>query len=402
MNVHQEQRNYQQTDRLPTWWRSPLLGYPFAVLFAAGAFLIPWFERSVGLQDYFIEPPFVIVTLLVAWIWGTGPALLALILEVFALDYWIIPPLAEIDFFRWPDIASFAPFILLQLIVLGLVIVQKRYRQQLFLAQQVAFKNAERLAEKNQTLAESNEQLTQANRVKDQFLAMASHELRTPVTSIHGQLQLLQRRISKQIEQNPALLSMYDSLGKVDKQARRLTDLVNDLLDLNSLRSGKMPVRLAPFDLRTLCQEVVEEHQTLTDRLIDLRLPTDPMVVQGDARRLAQVVHNLVSNALKYSPTNARVCVEVYQRPGEVILVVQNDGSVLSKAQQESIFEPFYRSSDVQSSAIPGWGLGLALSKEIVEQHHGHLWVESSKEQGTTFFVAVPLFTGSDSVSSPQ
>jgi signal transduction histidine kinase len=110
---------------------------------------------------------------------------------------------------------------------------------------------------------------------------------------------------------------------------------VNDLLDLNSLRSGKMSICLAPFDLRALCREVVEEH---------------------------------------------------------------NEGSVLSKEQQETIFEPFYRSPDAQSSATPGWGLGLAISKEIIVQHGGRLWVESSKEKGTTFFVALPLPTSSESV----
>jgi signal transduction histidine kinase len=223
------------------------------VLFAAGASLVPMSEKIWGIQDEFVEPPFVIATLLVGWFWGIGPALLALLLEVLALDYWLDPyrP-GVIDFFLWPEIASFVPFILIQLVVLGMVIVQKKYRQQLLQA--------------NEALAESNIRLEQADRVKDQFLSMASHELRTPVTSMQGYAQLLLRRLKKQSEQNRELLPVCDSLGKVDEQARRLTTLVNDLLDINMLRAGKIPVRLAPCDLCVLCRRVIEEQSTLMGR----------------------------------------------------------------------------------------------------------------------------------------
>src|SRR5260370_21484637 len=288
MTVNDEQQNHRQVDHLHPWWRSPILGYPLAVLFAAAAFLIPLSARSLGIQDYFIEPPFVMATLLVGWFWGIGPALLALLLEVLALDYWIVPPLGKFDFLLWPDIISFAPFIIIQLIVLGLVVVQKNYRQRLLLANQATSKNAEQLAENNQALIESNAQLDKANqalarsniqleqadRIKDQFLSMASHELRTPVTSIHGYVQLLLRRLKKQSAQNPELLPIRDSLGKVDEQIQRLIDLVNDLLNINSLRSGKMPFRLSPCNLRSLCCEIVEEQRAVAGRSVDLFFPT--------------------------------------------------------------------------------------------------------------------------------
>jgi signal transduction histidine kinase len=335
------------------------------------------------------------------------------------LDYWLVPPIGNFDFFLWPDIASFAPFILIQLIVLSMVVIQKKYHQRLLLANQAISQQTKELAENNQALLESNARLDKANQAlaqsnarlehanctKDQFLSMASHELRTPVTSIHGHIQLLMRRLKRQSAQNPELLPVYDSLGKVDEQTRRLTDLVNDLLDINTLRSGKMPVHLALCDLRCLCRKVVEEQQALAGRSIDLRLPADPVVVQVDEGRLSQVASNLVSNALKYSPANTLIRVEVSQRPGEVILAiyeailaVHNEDSVLSREQQETIFEPFYRSPKAQSSTTPGWGLGLAICKEIVMQHSGRIWVESSEEKGTTFFVALPLSTSSESV----
>jgi signal transduction histidine kinase len=293
-----------------------------------------------------------------------------------------------------------------------MVVVQKKYRQRLLYANQALSKHTEQLAENNQALIESNAQLDKANqalaqsnarleqasRVKDQFLSMASHELRTPLTSMQGYVQLLLRRLKRQSAQNPELLPVCDSLGKVDERTHELKALVNDLLDIDSLRSGKMPVRLAPCDLCVLCRGVVEGRSALTGRQIDLNLSFCPLMLQADEGRLSQVVTNLVSNALKYSPTNARVCVEVQQHSGEAILAVHNKGSVLSKEQQEAIFEPFYRSPDAQSSEVPGWGLGLAISKEIIVQHGGRLWVESSEEKGTTFFVALPLPTSSESV----
>jgi signal transduction histidine kinase len=397
MKVNEQQQKHHQADQRHPWWHSLFPGYLLAVLFAASAFLIPLSERSLGIQDFFIEPPFVMATLLIGSFWGIGPALLALLLEVLALDYWIVSPVGMIDFFRWPDLASFAPFILLQLIVLALVVTQKKYRQQLLRASQAASQQAEELAERNA-------RLQQADQVKDQFLSMASHELRTPITGIQGQVQLLLRRLKRQSAQHPDWLPVYDTLSKVDEQTRRLTELVNALLDLNTLRSGKMPVCLAPCDMRRLCRQVVEEQQALAGRAMDLRLPADPVVIQADGRKLSEVVSNLLTNALKYSPANTLIRVEVSQRPAvvlpvirEALLAVHNEGPVLSKEQQETLFEPFYRSPEAHSSATPGWGLGLTICKEIVMQHSGRIWVESSQEQGTTFFVALPLPTSSES-----
>ena len=390
MRVNKKQQKHLQADHRHRWWHSPLPGYPFAVLFVVGALLIPLTLRALGTQYAFISSSFVIAVLLVGWIWGIGPALLALPLEVLALDYWIIPPVGVIDFFLKPDdIVSFTSLMVLQLIVLALVITQKNYRRQLLHARQAASQHAEELAE-------SNARLQQADRVKDQFLSMASHELKTPVTNIQLSVQWLQRRLQRQSAQNPEQFAVYNALERVERQVRQLTDLINNLLDINTLRSGKIPVHLAPYDLRCLCQHVLEEQQSLTGRAIDLRLPADPMIVQVDRRRLAQVVNNLITNALKYSPANTPIGVEISQRLGEAILAVSNEGPVLSKEQQENLFEPFYRSTEARSSATSGWGLGLAISKEIVLQHNGRIWVESSEEKGTIFFVALPIPTSDE------
>src|SRR5579884_2441026 len=137
MRINKKQQEQLQALPRHFWWRSPLLGYPLAVLFAAAAFAVPIIQRTLGIQDPFIEPPFVIAVLLVGWFWGIGPVLLALLLEILALDYWIVPPVGVIDFFlEHNDIVSFTSFTLLQLVVLSLVITQKNYRQQLLHAKQ--------------------------------------------------------------------------------------------------------------------------------------------------------------------------------------------------------------------------------------------------------------------------
>src|SRR6185312_15876202 len=124
---------------------------------------------------------------------------------------------------------------------------------------------------------------------------------------------------------------------------------------------------------------------------IDLHLPSTPIILAADEGRLTQVLSNLTANALKYSPPTTMVRVEADQTPTQAVVAIHNEGPAIPRSQREVLFEPFYRGPDVQSSPVPGWGLGLAISKEIVDQHGGRIRVESSKEQGTTFFLELPL-----------
>lgn len=144
-----------------SWWHSPLFGYPLAVAFAGTALLVPWIEEHMlGVKDYFVGSLFLLAVLLVGWLWGFGPALLALVLSAFALDYWIIPPVGGLTFFLWPDIVSFGSFLLLQLVVLGLITVQRKNRQRLLLAHQAEVRHAEELAESNAQISSILESIT--------------------------------------------------------------------------------------------------------------------------------------------------------------------------------------------------------------------------------------------------
>lgn len=244
-------------------------------------------------------------------------------------------------------------------------------------------------AKQTENLAENE---IEEGRLKDNFLSMASHELKTPMTTILGQAQLMKRRLSKIPELSADLAFMHGALESIDKQTRRMNSLVDDLLDLYNIRAGKAELHMEPCDLATLCHEVVREQRLLTGRTIQLDVPAAPVIMQADEDRLSQVIVNLVSNALRYSPEDSGVQIFVDKHRDVSIIEVCDTGIGMSQEEQAHIFEPFYRSpKNVCTSSKSGLGLGLAISKEIVERHSGRIWCRSRVGQGSTFIVEIPL-----------
>ncbi len=232
---------------------------------------------------------------------------------------------------------------------------------------------------------------TQEQELQDHFLAMASHELKTPMTTILGQAQLLLRRLSRMPELSSELVTMRAALESIDTQTRRMNNLVDDLLDLYNIRSGKIQLRLMTFDLVEMCREVVEEQRALTGGIVKLNAPQHPVMLNADNDRLRQVVTNLISNAIAYSSPSESVKVLVDQHRDIGIIEVQDRGSGIPVDQQTHIFEPFYRGSRAQSNSKSGLGLGLAICKDIVERHTGRIWFRSRPGKGSTFVVELPL-----------
>jgi signal transduction histidine kinase len=229
-------------------------------------------------------------------------------------------------------------------------------------------------------------------RLRDNFLSMASHELKTPMTTILGQAQLMMRRLSKIPELSADLMFMRSALESIDSQTQRMNTLVDDLLDLYNIRAGKIELHMEPCDLVALCDEVVREQRLLTGRTIQLDVPAFPVIMQADGDRLSQVIVNLVSNALRYSSEDSSIQVFVDRRHDVSIVEVCDAGIGIPQEEQAHIFEPFYRSPKyVCTSSKSGLGLGLAICKEIVERHSGRIWCRSRVGQGSTFIVEMPL-----------
>ena len=235
-------------------------------------------------------------------------------------------------------------------------------------------------------LAEQNDRLRELDRLKDEFISLVSHELRTPLTSIRGYVELLQDEGALSDEQRRFL-------GIVDRNAGRLLDLVSDLLFLAQVDAGRMTFDLRPVDLEAVVLECVESsHPAAAAKRIQVRAHTEHVPdVQGEPARLAQVLDNVVSNALNFTPEGGRVDIRLVAASGSAVIEVEDTGHGLAEDEQGQLFERFFRSSRAAEDAIPGTGLGLAIAKTIVERHGGRIALESTVDVGTTVRVELPL-----------
>lgn len=220
---------------------------------------------------------------------------------------------------------------------------------------------------------------------KDEFISMASHELKTPVTALKGFTQLLKRRFKRQNDEESLRF-----LDRMETQIDKLTKLISDLLDISKMQTGQLEYRMEPFDLDALAQEIVENVQGTT-QTHDIILQNTPQVrVFGDRDRIGQVLINLLTNAIKYSPNADRVIVQIVTDETNVRVSVQDFGIGIDQAYHQKIFERFYQVNEPAEKTYPGLGLGLYISCEIIKRHQGRLWVQSRKGEGSTFAFCLP------------
>jgi PAS domain S-box-containing protein len=252
-----------------------------------------------------------------------------------------------------------------------------------------AEKDARAAAEAAQhDLAAQNERLRELDRLKDEFLALVSHELRTPLTSIRGYTELLLDGEAGELTDD-----QLQFLGVVERNTNRLLHLVGDLLFLAQVKAGKLTLELGPLDLGAVASESVETARPQAEaKDITLTLATGPVQpINGDYARIAQLLDNLVSNAIKFTGDGGRVDVRVHQMQGRVVVEVRDSGIGIPADEQEFLFQRFFRTSTATEQAIQGTGLGLAISKAIVDAHAGRIGVASEEGAGTTFRVELPV-----------
>ena len=245
-------------------------------------------------------------------------------------------------------------------------------------------------------LTEQNERLRELDRLKDEFLSLVSHELRTPLTSIRGYVELVLDE-----EAGDLTPEQRKFLKAVDRNSGRLLRLVGDLLFVAQADAGRLTLEQANVDMAALAAECVEAARPIADqKAIDLRLAALPVpALVGDRGRLAQVVDNLISNALKFTPESGNVEVSTGTNNGHVVLDVRDSGIGIPTDEQPRLFERFYRAASATEQAIPGTGLGLAIVKAIVEAHRGRVEIESQPGVGTLFRVALPLRVESETAA---
>jgi signal transduction histidine kinase len=238
-------------------------------------------------------------------------------------------------------------------------------------------------ASRHELLAQ-NAQLRAGEEAKSELISTISHELRTPLASVLGFTSLLLER-----EFDPEERRRYLSI--VDTEARRLAQLADDFLDLRLLEEGRVELALAPVDLAALVRSQARLFFSHAhDHVVTVDVPPGELVVEADRDRLAQVVANLLSNAIKYSPNGGRIGVSVDPGPSTARVSVADDGVGISIEDQTRIFEKFFRGS-ASAAGIPGTGLGLAVTRAIVEAHGGRVGFESAEGVGSTFWLELPL-----------
>lgn len=247
------------------------------------------------------------------------------------------------------------------------------------------------LHEKNARLTQALSEAEAANRIKSEFLSTVSHELRTPLTAVVGTLGLLDGNAVGEIP--PAAKSM---VGIANKNAKRLGELINDLLDMDKLVAGKFQYDCAGQQLMPLVEQALEANQSIAQgsqiRYV-LTERVDGVQVMVDGRRIMQVLANFLSNAVKYSPVGAAIEVAVTQRPGAVRVSVRDHGDGIPQALHSRVFQRFWQADSSDARKRGGTGLGLAICRELVEGMHGQIGFESTGGEGACFHFDLPVWS---------
>jgi signal transduction histidine kinase len=231
-------------------------------------------------------------------------------------------------------------------------------------------------------------ELEAASRHKSEFLASMSHELRTPLNAIIGFSQVLRDEMFGEVNERQA-----EYLDDIVSSGNHLLELINDVLDLSKVEAGQVELEIAPFSLRDVLERgvvMVRERATRDGVSVALAAHADAEVVEGDERRIRQVIFNLLSNAVKFTPAGGAIDVDSSRVNGEVRVAVSDTGPGVAPEDRERIFDEFQQ-AEAGLDQREGTGLGLAVSRRLVELHGGRIWVESEPGKGSTFVFTLPV-----------
>ena len=259
-----------------------------------------------------------------------------------------------------------------------------QHRNELRLAQ-------EQLARQNLDLAAANAELRRLDELKSNFVAVAAHELRSPLAVIQGYVEMLADE-----DVGPLSEGQRVYLGAIQKSTQRLLHITSSLLDVTRIEAGRMDLVLQPTDLPALVWAAAAEFQTqLTAKRQCLTLHHAPALPPAlcDPTRASQIVGNLVSNAIKYTPEQGhiRIAVQAAAEEGFLQVSVADDGIGIASGDQDKLFDRFFRAASAAQIGVGGTGLGLYITRSLVELHGGRIWVSSEPGTGSTFYVTFPI-----------
>jgi len=221
---------------------------------------------------------------------------------------------------------------------------------------------------------------------KNDFIAMASHELKTPLTTLQGYVQLMVSRTK-----NAGDDFLISSLQKVGVQVKKMSALVDGFLNTTSFEAGKIYLNVETFELNGLLQEITEEAKTILSKHNIILIPNADCSITADRDKIGQVINNLIGNAIKYAPNGTQIEVSFKTDKKTVTIMVKDQGAGIRKKDQEKLFGRYYRVDNIQTRKVVGFGLGLYLSAEIIQSHKGKIWVESEIGKGSEFCFSLPI-----------
>jgi signal transduction histidine kinase len=250
------------------------------------------------------------------------------------------------------------------------------------------------LRQRNLDLAAANAELQRLDDLKTQFVSVAAHELRNPMTAILGYVEMFLDE-----DLGPLLDEQRECMGVVDGAGRRLLAITDDLLDVTRIETGRIDLILQPTDLGALVRRVVAEYDMERKKKaqqLDLQIAPDLPLALCDRARASQVIGNLVGNAIKYTGEGGRitVCVDRAAEEGFLLLSVADTGMGIAVKDREKLFSRFFRTGGARKSGIGGTGLGLYITRSLVEMHGGRIWLESDLDEGSTFYATFVVADG--------
>jgi len=247
------------------------------------------------------------------------------------------------------------------------------------------------LAKQHRDIAEKNAELQQLNQEKNEFLGIAAHDLKNPLSAIKGLAEMIEEDCSEMEHEE-----IQESAEKIRVAAARMFNLITTLLDVNAIESGKMNVTLAPTDLLPVVNAVVEDYQGAAHSkhiTLHFHAPEQSVIALVDGNTVRQILDNLVSNAVKYSPSHKSVLVSLYVKNHQARCAISDQGPGLNAEDKKKLFGKFNRLSAKPTAGEHSTGLGLFIVKKLAESMHGNVWCDSEPGQGATFTIALPLPT---------
>lgn len=357
-------------------FRNPITNAVARYAFAIGTTSLVIWIRSLLHPTLGVECPFSLFylsVLLTAWVAGTGPAVLAIVLGASAAAYLFVAPESSLLVDNFADLIHLAIYVVVNIVATVLFFHVQQQRSL-----------AEKRSIENQVL---NESLKRADARKDEFLALLAHELRNPLAPIRTCVSLLEK---------PAVSrdQVASARSIIQRQVNHLVRMTDDLLDVSRFNQGKMELKQQPFDLRSAVNDAIEMTESLfaeKRQRLKVLLPAAPVVCHGDRMRLAQMVANLAGNASKYTANEGRICISLDGNLEQAIITVEDNGIGFPSEQCDRIMQPFVQMDASRTREYGGLGVGLTIVQRLVTIHGGSLAAFSrGPGYGSRFTVTLP------------